>query len=1101
MSEMDTAFYLVTRTLELSPEGDDQVLVELLLVPEAATFGNRVRRARSELLDLAEEILSKHPLDELNRRLVRSEPALAKVELTVEPARRSEAWREGVAVTLEAIVWDQGAHAVATVPALNIAVIAPDRERLPEMLADHVLLAIKREGFNRDLLQLARLERGTLELTRLHWTPNLGTTKDRWKQRNKEPGKQDALAQLCTRMEGIFQPRVFEVQSQVAQLARLLNLENKPSILLVGPSGVGKTALVQKLAADRGDHGLGQREFHRTSGARLIAGACGFGQWQLRCRELLLRAREQGVVLHLGSLFELLNVGQSSAGNESIASFIRPYLVRREVQVIAECTPEQLSVVERIDPRLGDAFRIMKVEEPTPERADAILLAASVAMAGDRARFTRPALHRVAALHRRFMGYAAFPGAPLRFMRRLHEKTVADILVEEAEVYDAFTKETGMPRRLLDPALPLDLEAARKWFEERVQGQPDAVAAVVAMIARLKAGLSRPGRPLMSLLFTGPTGTGKTEMAKALAEFLFQAADRMIRLDMSEYNHPWSAQRLVSGSQDGREGLLTAAVRDQPFNVLLLDEFEKADPAVFDLLLQVLGEARLTDAAGRTADFSNCVVIMTSNLGAREFSRGRLGFQQDGETWRNAVEHFTAAVQAVLRPEMFNRIDSIVPYRPLSEEVVEALTRRELAAITQRPGFAGRKLRLEVAEPLIQHLAREGYDPRYGARPLKRRIAQELLAPLSAELPFNLAPKSLVKAELGADGKVKFQFTRPVQQAEHLSGIQMLQERLEYVTRIREALAQLRICTMMNALSGNLRVLEARRRRLKLKSRRRGGEAWVAHDPRYEALKECVTTVDGAHKTQTEHEETLILALHHGRPADAPAHDPIKQHDVEEMALTALEMFQPPPETLVLEFRGQPGVCLVDFVRVYRALALAAGGKVQVGYFAREVPLRQPDASGLRVFADVDEKDVLCDSLSKADGDKLSAIVLWVAGGRAPIYLKGEGGLHLSRRSRLPGDSENAKGNSANQGQPPDWTCRITVHVPEPPVKQLKDFHLALDGLVGQPELESGAIRRQYDPVKQIVKDGPSGERESGKLDPDWLLRAARQQLLKEALS
>ncbi|HSJ03849.1 MAG TPA: AAA family ATPase [Verrucomicrobium sp.] len=1101
MSEIAPAFYLVTRTLELSPEGEEQVLVELLLVPEAATFGNRPRRARSELLDLAEEILSEHPLDEINRRLVRSEPALAKVEITVEPARRSEAWREGIAVTLEAIVWDQGAHAVATVPALNIAVIAPDREHLPEMLADHVLLAIKREGLNRDLLQLAQLERGTWELTRMAWTPGLGTARDRWKKRNQEPGKEDALAQLCTRMEGIFQPRVFEVQTQVAQLARLLNLDNKPSILLVGPSGVGKTALVQKLAADRGDNGLGQREFHRTSGARLIAGACGFGQWQLRCRELFLRARELGAVLHLGSLFELLNVGQSSAGNESIASFIRPYLVRREVQVIAECTPEQLSVVERIDPRLGDAFRIMKVEEPAPERADAMLLAASLAMANDRGRFTRPALHRVAGLHRRFMGHAAFPGAPLRFMRRLHEKAEVGLLVEEAEVYEAFTKATGMPRRLLDPTLPLDLNAAKLWFEERVQGQPDAVAAVVAMIARLKAGLSRPGRPLMSLLFTGPTGTGKTEMAKALAEFLFQAADRMIRLDMSEYNHPWSAQRLVSGSQDGREGLLTAAVRDQPFNVLLLDEFEKADPAVFDLLLQVLGEARLTDAAGRTADFSNCVVIMTSNLGAREFSRGRLGFQQDGETWRNAVEHFTAAVQAVLRPEMFNRIDSIVPYRALSEAVVESLTRRELAAITQRPGLAGRKLRLEVAEPLIQHLAREGYDPRYGARPLKRRIAQELLAPLSAELPANLAAKSLVKAELGADGKVKFQFTKPLQQAEHLSGIQILQDRIEYVVRIREALAQLRICTMMNALGGNLRVLEARHRRLLLKNRRRGGEAWVAHDPRFEALKECVATVEAAHQTQTAHEEALILALHHARPTDAPARDPIKQHDVEEMALTALEIFQPPPQTLVLEFRGQPGASMLDFVRLYRTLALSAGGKVQVGYFAKEVPVRQMDGSRLRAFASVDEKDVLCESLSRADGDKLSAIVLWVTGGRAPIYLKGEGGLHLSRKSRPPGDQDNARSNSANQGLPPDWTCRISVHAPEPPVKQLKDFHLALDGLSGQPDLESGVTRRQYDPVKQIVKDGPSGQRESGKFDPDWLLGAVRQQLLREALS
>src|SRR5262249_31600234 len=236
--------------------------------------------------------------------------------------------------------------------------------------------------------------------------------------------------------------------------------------------------------------------------------------------------------------------------------------------------------------------------------------------------------------------------------------------ITETEVYDGFTRETGLPRTMIDPAVPLDLAETHAWFSSRVIGQPDAVNLVTDLLATVKAGLTRPNRPIASLLFIGPTGVGKTEMAKAVAEFLFGSKDRLTRFDMSEYADPIAVRRLVGGAF-GSEGLLTAKVREQPFSVLLLDEVEKADGSFFDLLLQALGEARLTDAGGRLADFRNTVVVLTSNLGAESYRKGAAGFTSAGPTKAEATEPFSRAGEQFLGPEMVNPHGRRGPLRPL----------------------------------------------------------------------------------------------------------------------------------------------------------------------------------------------------------------------------------------------------------------------------------------------------------------------------------------------------------------------------------------------------------------------------------------------------
>src|SRR5215213_3750783 len=358
---------------------------------------------------------------------------------------------------------------------------------------------------------------------------------------------------------------------------------------------------------------------------------------------------------------------------QGIASFLRPKIARGELLTVVECTPEQLPVLERRDPNLLGAFQQIVIEEP--DRQTGLKILESVAkefaeMKNEQDRRTESeAVKTIDAVHRRFSTYSAFPGRPVRFLRNLFQELSADEPLSRQKVFRAFSDETGLPEMLLNDEIALDSAATEKFFAERVVGQTDAVKLVTNLIATVKAKLTRPRKPVASLLFIGPTGVGKTELTKALAEFFFSDRERLIRFDMSEFSNALSVQRLIGGTGEG-EGQLTAKVREQPFSVVLLDEFEKAHHSFFDLLLQMLGEGRLTDSVGRVADFTNSIIVMTSNLGASEFQRGKSGFMRNARERQTAVKHFEAAVKSFLRPEIYNRLDRIVPFAPLDEKTV-----------------------------------------------------------------------------------------------------------------------------------------------------------------------------------------------------------------------------------------------------------------------------------------------------------------------------------------------------------------------------------------------------------------------------------------------
>jgi ATP-dependent Clp protease ATP-binding subunit ClpB len=282
-------------------------------------------------------------------------------------------------------------------------------------------------------------------------------------------------------------------------------------------------------------------------------------------------------------------------------------------------------------------------------------------------------------------------------------------------------------------------------LHERVVGQDEAIQAVSDAIRRSRAGLSDPARPLGSFLFLGPTGVGKTELCKALAGFLFDSEDHMVRIDMSEFMEKHSVSRLIGappgyvGYEEG--GTLTEAVRRKPYSVLLLDEVEKAHPDVFNVLLQVLDDGRLTDGQGRTVDFKNTVIVMTSNLGSQHIMA--LSGEKD-EVIREAV---WGEVKAHFRPEFLNRIDETVIFHALGADNIKSIARIQLRQLERR--LDKLEMKLDVSEAALDEIAKVGFDPVFGARPLKRAIQQRIENPLSRLiLEGKFGPKDLIPVDV-----------------------------------------------------------------------------------------------------------------------------------------------------------------------------------------------------------------------------------------------------------------------------------------------------------------------------------------------------------------
>lgn len=525
--------------------------------------------------------------------------------------------------------------------------------------------------------------------------------------------------------------RPYGREREVATLAARLTGRGA-NVLLVGEQGSGKTSVLlealRKVEKER-DKERYARRFWQSRGARFIAGMRYLGQWEERTEYVIEELGEIEGVLCLESLQEVVQTG-GRGPEDSIAAFLGPYVERGELVIVAEATPKELDTCRRLLPGFVDLFSTLYLPEFNAAEAQDVLSQLTEQL-DKKYRITADptVVGECYRLHKRFLPYHAFPGKASSFLHQLYEECKRkQERVDRESAVARFSRETGLPLKLLRDEELLPASEISGFFEERVVGQPEACRAVTNLVSTFKAGLNDPERPLGVMLFCGPTGVGKTEMAKAVSKCFFGAGvDRMVRLDMSEYSGAGAVYRLL-GTQD-RPGELVRKVREQPFTVVLLDEIEKADPDIFDLLLGVFDEGRLTDPWGRVTTFLSTVIIMTSNLGVSALRP--IGINQSREP------SYQAEVRDFFRPEFFNRIDSVVSFAPLSQGSICRIAAMELAAVAKREGVKERGLSLQWTQEVLTHLADQGYDARYGARPLKRTIEEQVVVPLARYLVDN----------------------------------------------------------------------------------------------------------------------------------------------------------------------------------------------------------------------------------------------------------------------------------------------------------------------------------------------------------------------------
>lgn len=566
---------------------------------------------------------------------------------------------------------------------------------------------------------------------------------------------------LTPRLVEQTEPLAYAREAELQMLETHFLDATQNSFVLVGPSGCGKTTILRELFRR-----LGTREENpwlvlQTSSMLLLAGTSYIGEWQTRVHDLLRNSpRDQHIAVYFTDLPNVGSAGRTSKSDQNMANLIGPFVSRGDFTLIGECTPDGFRAgVERL-PDLQQTLTVFRVEEPDDAETRQIVERSALVLKqqlqdddGLDVAFPNRTLLAVQEFGKLYFPGAGVPAGAVKLLQQLvnHVKsqpaenpatkttpgtpTVREIA--HRDVIQTLEAHTGIPGHLLDDAQPLKLASVKQFFESRVIGQPAALEVVQDLITLIKAGLTDPQKPMGVLFFVGPTGVGKTELAKALAEFIFGSADRMLRYDMSEFKDYHSFEKLIGGSSGSdsqlrSQGSLLGKVRQQPFSVILLDEIEKAHSNIFDVLLQLFDDGRLTDSAGQTTNFTQTILIMTSNLGS-DLTEAPFGFQPGSDRPPPAPGP-PAALEAFFRPEFLNRIDRIVTFRALEREHVRILAQRELGQVLLRSGITRRELRVDVDPAVIDILVREGFSQLYGARPLKRAVEKFALLPIARQI-------------------------------------------------------------------------------------------------------------------------------------------------------------------------------------------------------------------------------------------------------------------------------------------------------------------------------------------------------------------------------
>lgn len=705
----------------------------------------------------------------------------------------------------------------AVVPALGIEAFTTEVDAIETAVQESIQLEFMRQerlNILQEVIATQWFEQVSLEqhevLLRTYTPSEL--------ERLQEEQQKSWLPQVAQKLE-VPRQVLYGYEDHLNRLAERLQGRYSRSVLLVGRSGVGKSTLVWEVVRQQKRLGLSATVWETTA-STLIKELTGNTGWQeglaLLCRELT----ERGDILFIRNLLELFEVGQYEGNAVSMADFLREYVARGEVILLSECTEEEYAHIEAKRPNYMSQFQVLNITAPEDSKVlEAIILDKVNALAKEASiTIKKDAIQEVIRLNQRYTPYSGMPGKPIRFLESIiinhHQQKQTDgspFVLDRSTVLQTFCQETGMPPYMVDPSVPWDLEAVQQHFNTQVFGQENAVGVLVDVLASVKTALLRQGKPIASMLFVGPTGVGKTEMAKVLAASVFGSRDRMIRFDMSEFSNPYSVARLT-GESYFSDGILTSAVRKEPFCVLLFDELEKAHASFYDLLLQLLSEGRLTDSRGQLVNFCSAIIIMTSNIGAQKLQRHTIGWT-DGQTPDQEAEHYTNEVRKHFRPEIFNRIDQVVPFYSLDADVMRHVVVREIAQLQRREGLSHRTIDLSWKEDLYDYFARVGYDPQYGARALQRALREQLVLPLATLLNQYALDERLQVAIAIQEEQIHFDIDVDPLKLELILEELTTNEYADYATSLRQNTTRLIDGRYFIRLTNDLSSLERTKRR------------------------------------------------------------------------------------------------------------------------------------------------------------------------------------------------------------------------------------------------------------------------------------------------
>ena len=529
---------------------------------------------------------------------------------------------------------------------------------------------------------------------------------------------------------------------EMERLVQILCRRRKNNPLLVGEAGVGKTALAEGLAHqivnDDIPDALKDAEVYALDMGSLLAGTKYRGDFEARVKSVLKQLEKiPHAILFIDEIHTIIGAGSTSGGTMDASNLLKPALAKGSLRCIGATTYDEYRTIFDKDHALSRRFQKIDVVEPTVAETVQILRGLKPMFEGfHQVRYTQGALEAAAELSARYINERFLPDKAIDVMdeagaaQRILPKSKQKKVIGKAQIETVIAKVARIPEKTVSHDDKQVLQFLGRDLKNMVYGQENAIDALVAAVKMSRSGLALPDKPIGSFLFSGPTGVGKTEVAKQLA---YSMGVPLQRFDMSEYMERHAVSRLIGappgyvGFEQG--GLLTEAVNKQPHCVLLLDEIEKAHPDIFNVLLQVMDAGKLTDNNGKSADFRNVILIMTTNAGAESLSRPSLGFTAKRERGDEMQ-----AINKLFTPEFRNRLDAIIPFAPLSEPIIVKVVDKFLLQLEHQ--LLDKKVEAEFTPALRKYLAEKGFDPQMGARPMHRLIQEKIRKPLADELLF-----------------------------------------------------------------------------------------------------------------------------------------------------------------------------------------------------------------------------------------------------------------------------------------------------------------------------------------------------------------------------